>query len=810
MAVKPSGKPPGSTFGKRKVKHTEKRPYPPLKITMFRAPTETPRDARKESDSSDESDSDSDYSSSSSSSSSQSESMEIDEDSVATAKPIGKPTELKLAKTTRSIYKSAEITFPDGRKRVVTFGSAVLVRFFDGEEDNEIVTTCYGLVREIWSVRRNNRSVKSLGKECTEEEIEESETGVLFNISWLLDLDELKKNWGYELPYDIPQNERFYDPRSVDTIIAANITTAETVWFLDRRRNMSNRPAIPPESSNQLFVKNIVGDEARKGKTSKIVAYNMTDLDFDEKHEEHIQRVRTLLAPKEKDLLAVSVVGNDKNLSVDTATQKSKAKEKTAKAKKAQLEKQASEKRRRDAEQEALAHEQSKAKSAKTNAKAPGKKQLSTKSAKRCSSTFIEGNTDDEVDTLKDELAELYRTCDAATRRAEEAETRAEKLESLLARSDATQATAVAAAKSAAQAAAKQSQQSTPRKVTSQGAVSQSAMVTVDRLTEVIGSCNIAGLKDPVNAKAAAFADTNLLPAANKLIETATELEKEIFSRYPRDEPFGQGACIKEFVDVVRGDGPAFAVRLLLGELDASTLEVLRGSMKRGTGRAGGKSHEPQSTMSDSEDLDSSDEEDPAEVDETPCLVCGRTQGAASFVLCDSCPKGDHYGSLGLPSIPEGDWFCAGCEGNGKAEKFKAKKNKISKSKSAGGDDKYTDRTDLTVTQKTNLRMDLNGKWGPSAEQVDALEALFLTHVTSGQTSIISAKRREEIACDLAKLGPAHETKVKNWFMNRKTTWDKKKKKEALTLGISHQETQSEPESDDDDPIADLAPIVDV
>lgn len=49
--------------------------------------------------------------------------------------------------------------------------------------------------------------------------------------------------------------------------------------------------------------------------------------------------------------------------------------------------------------------------------------------------------------------------------------------------------------------------------------------------------------------------------------------------------------------------------------------------------------------------------------DETPCLVCGRADDEAAFVLCESCPSGGHFRCLNLPSVPEGEWFCGACGG---------------------------------------------------------------------------------------------------------------------------------------------------
>ena len=43
---------------------------------------------------------------------------------------------------------------------------------------------------------------------------------------------------------------------------------------------------------------------------------------------------------------------------------------------------------------------------------------------------------------------------------------------------------------------------------------------------------------------------------------------------------------------------------------------------------------------------------------------CGSPEDEASFVLCDSCPKGGHFACLGLPSVPQGDWFCVDCGGD--------------------------------------------------------------------------------------------------------------------------------------------------
>jgi len=256
-------------LGKRKTKALQKRPYQAPQITkLIRPPAVGPVHARPES-----------------------ESMEIDEDSTATVISTEKPTETKHDYTTWSDYKSAEIAFPDGRKSVVKFGSVVNVRYTLKEKPKE-VKTCYALVREIRSVRRNDERSESLGKEATQEQLGSK---YLFNVSWLLHVNDLTEPWHYEPSYPIPDNERFYDPHDIQELVPENVTCVEPVWFL------SASSAIPPESSKQLFVNKIVGTKSRAGETSKFV-YSMTEKHFCDQHKEHIERVRTLLAPKEEEV----------------------------------------------------------------------------------------------------------------------------------------------------------------------------------------------------------------------------------------------------------------------------------------------------------------------------------------------------------------------------------------------------------------------------------------------------------------------------------------------------------------------------
>ena len=206
--------------------------------------------------------------------------------------------------------------------------------------------------------------------------------------------------------------------------------------------------------------------------------------------------------------------------------------------------------------------------------------------------------------------------------------------------------------------------------------------------------------------------------------------------------------------------------------------------------------------------------QEPAAYDEIPCLRCGDAGDEASFVLCESCPRGGHFKCLGLSCVPEDDWFCSQCELDGTAVTYRECKEV----------DEYTDRTDLTEQQKRNLGMDPACVFKPTREMLSVLEAYFLEFVESGNTLHTSAtwpkKKRQEIAEELSCLGEVRE------FMNRKGLCLKNKKvpyklnkepdpKEADAVEAVVA-TQSEPRSesgeetensDDDDPISDLAPI---
>ena len=56
----------------------------------------------------------------------------------------------------------------------------------------------------------------------------------------------------------------------------------------------------------------------------------------------------------------------------------------------------------------------------------------------------------------------------------------------------------------------------------------------------------------------------------------------------------------------------------------------------------------------------------PPQLEDVPCLVCGRLDGEEDFVLCDACPSGGHYRCLQMDAIPTGEWYCEQCVSKGK------------------------------------------------------------------------------------------------------------------------------------------------
>ena len=56
----------------------------------------------------------------------------------------------------------------------------------------------------------------------------------------------------------------------------------------------------------------------------------------------------------------------------------------------------------------------------------------------------------------------------------------------------------------------------------------------------------------------------------------------------------------------------------------------------------------------------------PPQLEDVPCLVCGRLDGEEDFVLCDACPSGGHYRCLQMDAIPTGEWYCEQCVSRGR------------------------------------------------------------------------------------------------------------------------------------------------
>lgn len=218
----------GSSATKRRVKSTAKRQYPPPKNMMIRAPSgpavvATVEDTVSEEDSDDSDDSDTDTEDSAS----DSESMQVDEDTgekVTTGRPLGRATEKRMLKTTRYEYAAATLTMKDGGKHRVVPGSCLIVNFFDETAEDQVLP-CPALVRTIFSVEKNNPRDRGLNGEALPEEV--NHDGVLLGVSWLLDVPNTQKLDGgknYKPPYDIPTNERFYDPRTWITTAPSHVT----------------------------------------------------------------------------------------------------------------------------------------------------------------------------------------------------------------------------------------------------------------------------------------------------------------------------------------------------------------------------------------------------------------------------------------------------------------------------------------------------------------------------------------------------------------------------------------------------------
>ncbi|CAE8626463.1 unnamed protein product [Polarella glacialis] len=70
--------------------------------------------------------------------------------------------------------------------------------------------------------------------------------------------------------------------------------------------------------------------------------------------------------------------------------------------------------------------------------------------------------------------------------------------------------------------------------------------------------------------------------------------------------------------------------------------------------------------VSQVQEKDQNFDEASEEGEEQECLICHRSHNDSAMLLCDgqggSCTNACHYFCVGLPGVPEGDWFCPPCE----------------------------------------------------------------------------------------------------------------------------------------------------
>jgi hypothetical protein len=59
-----------------------------------------------------------------------------------------------------------------------------------------------------------------------------------------------------------------------------------------------------------------------------------------------------------------------------------------------------------------------------------------------------------------------------------------------------------------------------------------------------------------------------------------------------------------------------------------------------------------------------SDDDDEGDDDEVACRACGKGRPAHNLLMCDGCDAAYHTGCLRprLAAVPEGEWFCPGCD----------------------------------------------------------------------------------------------------------------------------------------------------
>ena len=131
------------------------------------------------------------------------------------------------------------------------------------------------------------------------------------------------------------------------------------------------------------------------------------------------------------------------------------------------------------------------------------------------------------------------------------------------------------------------------------------------------------------------------------------------------------------------------------------------------------------------------------EEDDTPCLVCGKTDGEADFLLCDSCPKGGHYRCLGLPGIPDGDWHCEACAKERLSCIVRQERNDLpGKGEEADSDDEEEDDADANPSPSTDVAPELN----KSTTRIPGLPSINLV-TSNGRFRILWQHRGGECVC---------------------------------------------------------------
>ena len=141
------------------------------------------------------------------------------------------------------------------------------------------------------------------------------------------------------------------------------------------------------------------------------------------------------------------------------------------------------------------------------------------------------------------------------------------------------------------------------------------------------------------------------------------------------------------------------------------------------------------------------------EEDDTPCLVCGNTDGEADFLLCDSCPKGGHYRCLGLPGVPDGDWHCEACAKERRSRIVRQERNDLpGKGEEADSEDEEQDDADASPSPSAAVVPELN----KSTTIIPGLQGIKLVTAT-GRFKMHWKHRGEDVIATVDTLDEAVE-----------------------------------------------------